>query len=62
VFANPATSATRAQGGTLGLNWFLNRNVKAVLNYEFTSFTRGPAGVVTSSDEHAVLTRVQLSY
>lgn len=62
VFANPATSASRVLGGTLGLNWFLSRNVKAVLNYEYSTFSGGNAGTVTSDDEHAVLTRVQLSY
>lgn len=62
LFANPLTSAREVASTTLGLNWYLNRHVKAVLNYEFSDFTGGPNGAVTSRDEHALLTRLQLRY
>ena len=62
VFANPATSASRADGFTLGVNWYLNRNVKASLNFEHTAFTGGATGSVTRENENAILTRVQLRY
>jgi phosphate-selective porin OprO/OprP len=61
-FANPATSASEARGSTLGLNWYLNRNVKASLNLEHTDFEGGPSGTVTREAEKALLTRVQLRY
>lgn len=61
-FASPATSARKATGTTLGLNWYLNRHVKAVLNFEHTSFDGGPSGAVTREDERALFTRVQLRY
>jgi phosphate-selective porin OprO and OprP len=61
-FANPATSASEARGTTLGLNWYLNRNVKASLNLEHTAFTGGATGPVTREDEKAIFTRVQLRY
>jgi phosphate-selective porin OprO/OprP len=61
-FANPATSASEARGTTLGLNWYLNRNVKASLNLEHTDFAGGASGTVTREAEKALLTRVQLRY
>lgn len=61
-FANPATSAREASGTTLGLNWYLNRNVKATVNFEHTSFDGGESGAVTREDERALFTRVQLRY
>lgn len=61
-FANPATSAREAAGTTLGVNWYLNRNVKASLNFEHTSFDGGESGAVTREDEKAIFTRVQLRY
>lgn len=62
TFANPATAANRAKAATLGLNWHLNRNVKASLNLEHTRFAGGAANPVTREDERAILTRVQLRY
>lgn len=61
-FANPATSASQARSTTVGLNWYLNRNVKTSLNLEHTAFTGGSSGTVTREAENALLTRVQLRY
>lgn len=64
VYANPANSPTLAQSAGIGLNWYLNRNVKAVVNYNWTGFD-GPVTNptrVASKDEHAVFTRVQLNF
>jgi phosphate-selective porin OprO/OprP len=61
-FANPATSAREAKGTTLGVNWYLNRNVKASLNFEHTDFVGGASGPVTRENEKAIFTRVQLRY
>ncbi|HRE08983.1 MAG TPA: porin [Opitutaceae bacterium] len=62
LFANLATSASTAKGSTLGVNWYLNRNVKASFNFEHTAFSGGASGTVTREDENAILTRVQLRY
>ena len=61
-FADPAASARQASGYTLGLNWYLNQNVKWVLNYEHTSFDGGAAGGKDRPDEQAILTRVALGF
>lgn len=61
-FANPATSASKAKGTTLGVNWYLNRNVKASLNFEHTGFEGGASNAITREDEKAIFTRVQLRY
>lgn len=64
VYANPAASATKARSAGLGLNWYLNRNVKATVNYNWTGFD-GPVTApnsVASKDEHAIFSRVQLSF
>ena len=62
IFANPTTSATKVSSTTLGVNWYLNHNVKLVFNWEHSSFDGGLTGAVTGQDEDAILTRVQLRY
>jgi len=61
-FADPAASARKATGYTLGLNWYLNPNVKWVLNYEHTSFEGGAPDGRDRPDEQAILTRVALGF
>ena len=61
-FADPLASARKATGYTLGLNWYLNQNVKWVLNYEHTSFEGGATGGGDRPDEQAILTRVALGF
>ncbi|MCM2310043.1 MAG: OprO/OprP family phosphate-selective porin [Steroidobacteraceae bacterium] len=61
-FAEPAVSARKASGYTLGLNWYLNQNVKWVLNYEHTRFDGGAVGGQDRPDEQAVLTRIALGF
>jgi phosphate-selective porin OprO/OprP len=60
-FANPATSAQKAQSAGVGLNWYLNQNVKWQLDYDQTRFD---GGAVTGDrpDEKAYFTRIALSY
>jgi phosphate-selective porin OprO and OprP len=60
-FANPATSAHRAKAAGIGLNWYLNQNVKWQLNYDFTTFDGGAASG-DRPDEQAYFTRIGLSF
>ena len=59
-----ATSAQEATSWGVGVNWYLNRNVKLNLDYENTSFRRGSGaiGSPTATEEHAILTRVQFAF
>jgi phosphate-selective porin OprO/OprP len=59
--ADPSKSARRAHAWAVGVNWYLNRNVKIGLNYERTSFTGGTAGGDRDS-EGTVLSRFQLAF
>ncbi|MCU0792847.1 MAG: OprO/OprP family phosphate-selective porin [Opitutaceae bacterium] len=65
IFANRNTQAAGVDSLSLGLNWYLNRNVKASLNFEHSSFDEAAgrsASLEDFEDENAVLTRVQLSF
>ncbi len=62
LFANPATSASRAQAWTVGLNWYLTQNLKLVANYSQTTFEGGAAAGADREDEKAFFTRAQLSF
>lgn len=61
-FANAAASVSEATSYGLGLNWYLNRNVKAVLNYEHTRFDGGAAGGADRASENAVFSRLQFAF
>lgn len=61
-YADPDVSARRASAWALGLNWYLNENVKWVLDYEHTSFDGGAAGGRDRESEQAFLTRVALGF
>ena len=62
VFANLDQAASEATAAGLGLNWFLNRNVKIATNYELTRFERGAASGADRGDEHALFTRFQIGF
>jgi phosphate-selective porin OprO and OprP len=62
TFANPDTSARDAMSYTLGLNWHLNRNVKASVNYEHTDFKGGDLNPVIANGEDVIMTRAQISF
>ena len=58
--ANPTQSAHQARERAIGLNWYLDRNLKVQINYEETRFTGGSSG----SDrvpEKLILTRFQIA-
>ncbi len=62
IFANPASSATAAQAWAVGLNWYLNKNIRASASFNRTTFTGGKAGAVSGQPEEALFTRVQLAF
>ena len=40
AFANPASTPSKAKAWAVGLNWYLAKPIKAVLDYEHTTFDR----------------------
>jgi len=60
-FANAASSAQRARGAGIGINWYLNRNLKWALDYELTRFNGGALGG-DRPDEKALFTRFQIAF
>jgi phosphate-selective porin OprO/OprP len=62
VFANPDASAREATAAGVGLNWYLNRNVKIAADYELTRFDRGALAGADRPDEHALFTRFQIAF
>jgi phosphate-selective porin OprO and OprP len=63
LFSNAASSARGASAWSVGLNWYLNRNVLLKTSYSQTSFDGGGAtGAVTHQDEHVLFTRIQLAF
>jgi phosphate-selective porin OprO/OprP len=61
-FADPANAAREATAYGVGLNWYLNENLKWVLNYDHTSFDGGAPGGVDREDEDVFLTRFALGF
>lgn len=61
-FANPATSARRAQDAGVGVNWYLNANVKWSLGYDRTQFKGGAPDGADRPDEEALFMQILLSF
>ena len=65
-FADPTIAAEEATAWAVGFNWYLNQNVKLVLDYEQTTFEGGGGGTAVSprdrEDEQVLLSRVQLYF
>jgi phosphate-selective porin OprO/OprP len=61
LFANPASAASSAESRGLGINWYLNRNLRLALNYEVTEF-EGGATTGDREDEKVLLSRFQISF
>jgi len=61
VFASPLSSARSAKAWGLGINWYLNRNLRFVMDYERTRFIGG-ANIGNRETENALLARIQVAY
>jgi phosphate-selective porin OprO/OprP len=62
LYADPNTSARRSQAWGLGINWYLNSNLKLVLNYTDASFDGGAPLGADRPDEEAIFSRLQVSF
>jgi phosphate-selective porin OprO and OprP len=60
-FADPLVAARRADSWGVGLNWYLNENLKWVLDYERTTF-EGGAATGDRPDEDAIQLRLALGF
>jgi len=72
TFANEASSASAAQAWSVGLNWYLNKNLRVNTSFSRTTFTGGGGAtgtaatavpnLVTRQPEEVLFTRVQLAF
>jgi len=61
-FADPSASARQARAIGGGVNWWLNQNLRWMLDYEVTRFAGGAAHGADRADERALLTRFFLAF
>jgi phosphate-selective porin OprO/OprP len=69
LFADPSASARSAREWSVGLSWYLNRNIRVNASFSRTKFSGGglstsataPASV-TRQDENVFFTRLQLAF
>jgi phosphate-selective porin OprO/OprP len=65
VFANPASSASEAKAWAVGLNWYLNKNIRVNTSFSRTTFEgkiSSAAATVARQAEEVVFTRLQLAF
>ncbi|AVP99918.1 porin [Ahniella affigens] len=62
IFADANAAATKARAYGLGLNWYLNSNLKLVLNHTHTDFDGGAAAGADRRVEDTVFTRLQFAF
>jgi phosphate-selective porin OprO and OprP len=69
-FSNPASSASGATAWSVGVNWWLNKNVRLLTSFSRTTFHGGgldsisltPPATVTFQPENVFFTRLQLAF
>lgn len=61
LYANLSTAASKATAWGVGLNWYLNSNLKLVFNHTHTKFDGGAVGG-DREDEDTFFSRIQLSF
>jgi phosphate-selective porin OprO/OprP len=63
-FSNPGVSASQARSWAVGMNWYLNRDIRINASYSHTAFAggNGPNATVTKQPEQVFFTRVQLVF
>jgi len=73
-FADPDTSAQSAGAWTVGLNWWLNANVRVLTSFSHTTFHGGgdvndlvpsttvPPATVSHQSENVLFTRIQIAF
>jgi phosphate-selective porin OprO and OprP len=62
-FATSTSAASEAHAWSVGLNWYVNNNIRANLSFSRTIFTGGGAnGTPTAQPENVLFTRVQLAF
>lgn len=61
-FANATSSTESAQSWAVGVNWYLNKNLKIQATYEQTAFDSGIDDAADRKDEKVLFTRLQVSY
>jgi phosphate-selective porin OprO and OprP len=61
IFASPTSSVSKEKSAGVGLNWYLNKQIKVAVNYEHTTFDGGAADGDRKSEDFFV-TRFQHSF
>jgi phosphate-selective porin OprO/OprP len=61
-FADPALAANTVRAYGIGLNWYLNQNIKWMLDYERATFDGGGKNGSDRGEEAAILTRFSLIF
>lgn len=62
IYADPSVSARRIRAWGLGINWYLNQNLKLVFNHTHASFDGGAPLGADREDEQAYFTRMQVAF
>lgn len=62
TYASASTSASKARAWSAGVNWYLNKNLRANASFSHTQFSNGSTGAVTRRPENVLFTRVQLAF
>ena len=62
TYADPAKYAQSAKAWGLGLNWYWNKNIKWMFDYEHTAFDGGDTGGRDRQAEDALFVRTQLVF